>query len=1501
MFNCQNLLHPFQNDPGTSQRQRIIEQLLSETVKIDGRTLADLLDYFAKLSRGINYYNKDLAVSDWQPFFNDSLPFLLASVSKYDHQIISEKANYYKFLFDKGPSANGLQLIIHFIYQNTINKIYKWHDQINGEDIVLSSSIEELIRTKLAEPLKIFITLANAASKWFGIKRIDFSKFLDTAENNAWNINITKLHSVSNSFHNNTIGKCEQLKALYGEVMELFPAFLEGIKVLAVPASDSLQQSLVPLGKELEKNHAPHLAIIFSFIRLFQKMQDELNKKTKEHLTFFYTQVLRIKPREAEPDKANIIFEVQKIVQNQYQKYRVSKGTALNGGRDTSNADILFETDDEIIVNETKIAEVKTLFLNHETIYDGNFLEGVYIAPKADKADGIEKNFKDDDPKNWFTVGREISKYTEPGKKTPKPHPAGRLGFVLASPVLYLAEGKREVTITLDCEVASSCSAQELYSAANFYTMRVRDFLTDTATGIPKSYITISKQILAEAVTRGMTELIADKIRDRFLLRLNVFNLCTNVQLYRDFIQPEYSEWKAFINTPANANIKAEADKLPELFAEKFPVKIYFSGEKEWIAPSSIDKFELTTLNVSNQFVFKLVMQLDADKPAVTFYNKENLNEDIGTELPVSRIEIDDSLKIEYFLDSNVLPDCCLEKIIQNESHFVSLYHFFRSVKVNANTTIDVKVCGLKNFVVQNDENVMDVNSIVFPFGTRPKVGANFYISSKEIFCKNWKEIGVRFNWKDKPVKLDDYYHGYEDFLTGIDKTDFADNKYFYFPAFLQNGVWVPYAPIQKSLFTSDPTLICAAPLPTEQYYYFDKTNFGLTAYKRMPLTSFQKENFTNSTRDNFLRLSLFDPKGLAFQHSRYSFVLARQMMALGKWPQIYIGPVYDGIPNPPPIGNLPLLNIDEVFNAIMRSYEFATNIRERTDVLLTAIKAAFTAPAAVTPINISPANFRAILQNPLPIINPPVFNPLPNPLPPLVVPVPPNAPALNPFLLQSIIQQLEDVVLFPIYDKLKDLQDKRVVIPNEPYTPQIQNMSIDYKATALIDDIDLIHLYPFAGTYKKEEIELAPTLFPTCCEEGNLFIALKDLQPGTNLNMLFQMAEATADSEIKRDAENLKWYYLDSNVWKQLRTGFEVLEDGTLDLTTTGIIKFALPENMTKLNTVMPSNVYWIKAAVSKNSKSVSETISIHTQAIRATFKISPANDKGRLNQPLDPGTIAKLLVADPVVKKVDQPYQSFEGHLAELDSSYYLRVSELLRHKGRAIQKWDYERIALEKFPQIYKAKCINHSFQTDANKYENDVPYAPGYVVLALIPDLTKMNAGNSFEPKVPVSLLEKIEQYLIQRTSPFVRLKAANPRYEKVNFCLTVRLFHGKDPNYYTEKLKDDLREFMAPWAVGKYDKLTFGQCIYRSDILRFLERTGYVDFISELRMTHENKPALLFDQPQVCPLSPRSILVAGNVDVKIDPDACDSWCSRPEKNNECPGPVLVNDYCIDIIK
>jgi hypothetical protein len=181
----------------------------------------------------------------------------------------------------------------------------------------------------------------------------------------------------------------------------------------------------------------------------------------------------------------------------------------------------------------------------------------------------------------------------------------------------------------------------------------------------------------------------------------------------------------------------------------------------------------------------------------------------------------------------------------------------------------------------------------------------------------------------------------------------------------------------------------------------------------------------------------------------------------------------------------------------------------------------------------------------------------------------------------------------------------------------------------------------------------------------------------------------------------------------------------------------------------------------------------------------------------------------------------------------------------------------------------------------KYVNDFTIAPGYVLVAVIPDMNKLKASGSFEPKVPVSMIEDIEEKLRKIISPFVRLKVMNPRYEKINLCIRVKLFAGKDEVYYKEKLNMDVRNFLAPWAIGEFEKLSFGQPVYRSDIIKFLETRDYIDYIIELHMAHDELKIPTLSTAgnigMVQTITARSILIAGSVDICIDDPGCESWC------------------------
>lgn len=1587
MSDCQNLVHPFQTDPGVNQPQRVLDDLLSGSAKIDGRTMADLLNYFVELSRHVNYYDTQLRVSDWQPFFQKSIPFTLAGIINYNKKKTRRKFDSYNKLFDKKPSKQRLQLILQYVFNNTLQRINTWQVHVQQTGLPVEPILVRLMRDKLLTHLRDFIGYANSIATRYKLKKIDFTALSD---NPVWNLEIDQLYVYKEPTLPGPVTPRKRLIAYRDEIIKVFPLFLDLVDVAALSATNSMEQSFIPLKEELQKNHAPHLGLLFAFLKLFQQLQQELNGYTKKHLDFFYREVLKLLPRAASPDKAHIVFDIQK----QLDKYLLKKGLLLKDGKDANKAEVFFALNDEIVVNKAQVADVRTLFLNNQLFNGYTYAEGVYIAPDARKADGVKIDFKEPLPPNWYTLGSKLSKYTDPETKLLRPHPNARIGFLLASPVLLLEEGKRTIDITLACELNNDyclqlqevadpnkkncCEGGDTTDTAGVPPRTNREECDKDNTAVPvpacvlfdniqqelsKKYYYVSEPLIQEAIKKGFGKDIIRTLRE--ILKKANKKLC--------YCEVDQSNFETIIEASLFEQIFVfDMDTVSTIFKPEGVFKIAFSGEKEWVDPSTITNIsfegDLPDCSADGPYGFsiKFNVVLEADKPAITYFNKDNLKEDYGTLLPVVKIELNDHIKLIY-TDEELkkelgLPDskdnCCLLKEgATKDAHIVSLYHFFRNVIVQnrgANQTmIDVRVCGLRNVIVQNDENLLDVNNPMEVFGVRPKVGSSFYIGSKEIFSKNWKDIWINAEWKDLPPDLKEHYKFYygkdENFEDGTD--EITNLSFRIKGAVLENRNWLldkfvappPKPGTLKFLFpdVSEPRApLCDHPAPVadvDNVYHFARTDFPGSAYKPLKPNPAPLDPLNIKSDYGFLRLML---KGVSFQHDRYAFVLARHMMAVAGQPDpIAMIKVLENLDRTDVLAKaiqnringiiarvtliktkildiLDKLSRDDIpvgvpnvaTDGVRTLLDGAIGLLDRLTDARNALpgnpgNAITHLDAAIPLANAISARIGNLAINNSIIDNSDEINDLIDEIKDLATKDadgdPNNVEADKDGIEQLIADQIKAIDI--IKQLLKADQDLKVGLPKEPYTPSVKTLFLDYTATADIKDMDLIHLHPYAGTYKPEDIEQQPTLFPTFCHEGNLMIGLQDLVPGSNLNILFQLAEATADSETAR--EIVQWYYLANNQWKQLRKGFEVLEDGTDGLTTSGVIKLALPENMTSDNTILPAGLHWIRASIPLKSQSVSETIGIHTQAVQVTFTNDAANDKQRLATPLPAGSIAKLKDADASVKKVSQLYPSFGGQVPEEQGQYYVRVSELLRHKNRAIQKWDYEHMVLEAFPQLYRVKCINHTYGLDAHIYNRDFTVAPGYVLLGVIPDLQKLQAGLSAEPRVPVSLLEQITDFLRKRISPFVRLKVMNPRYEKVNICLKVKLYLGKDENYYREKLAQDLREFIAPWLLGNQDELRFAQCLSISDMVRFVESRDYVDYIMDIQMGHEydnnGKPEGAGEG--LCPKTPRSILIAGDIDICIQQQDCEQWdtCTNPNGQQIpcCENDAIpVKDYC-----
>lgn len=531
--------------------------------------------------------------------------------------------------------------------------------------------------------------------------------------------------------------------------------------------------------------------------------------------------------------------------------------------------------------------------------------------------------------------------------------------------------------------------------------------------------------------------------------------------------------------------------------------------------------------------------------------------------------------------------------------------------------------------------------------------------------------------------------------------------------------------------------------------------------------------------------------------------------------------------------------------------------------------------------------------------------------------------------------------------------------LPNPPYTPATNGISLSYSSEQIITGeanggIDqYFHLLPFNG-HKEIGLAEGPELQLLCpyrpsdgragFATGNLYLGVEKLQPGTNLSLLFQIEEGS-ERKAEWRPPRLVWSYLSrGNRW----TAFEstdFLRDTTRGLTRSGLVQLKVPKTASAENTMLNPALHWIRIAaveqldeaVPVSVRALPNLVSVRAQAIQARFA-DHENSLEHLGEPLAAGTIAKLEISRTAVKKVEQPFDSFGGRLPEQGNEFYRRISERLRHRGRAITLWDYERLLLERFPKVHRVKCLPHTrmiastdnCNTPTEQDLADMPpdlsaMAPGYVLLSVIPDLAQRTATRQAEPRFSFGDLLEMEDYLRSKTNLFVAwerenppwlcepdivedetkyLWVVNPKYEPIRLSFKVAFHPGVDENYFTFQLDRELKNHLAPWIENPTAEITFGQTLYQSRIIAFIESREYVDAIADFALYKAPAAYLLDTLPAECqvtadrvvPATPRSVLTT-YINAGKGPDETDhhivvadktTWCQRTRNGTSPEG-------------
>lgn len=445
------------------------------------------------------------------------------------------------------------------------------------------------------------------------------------------------------------------------------------------------------------------------------------------------------------------------------------------------------------------------------------------------------------------------------------------------------------------------------------------------------------------------------------------------------------------------------------------------------------------------------------------------------------------------------------------------------------------------------------------------------------------------------------------------------------------------------------------------------------------------------------------------------------------------------------------------------------------------------------------------------------------------------------PLILSQAMTQLSRIRRFAFLRQMLRLRVRPPIpLPKQPYTPMVNSVSVNYRAVSGISleqvasseegrlKERLFHLHPMGLEALSPRAYGKIPLAPHYGADGNLLIGISATKLSGLLTLFFHLRQ---DSLPEAGAQPFRftWHYLAANQWKQLKPS-QVVSDGTHGFLTSGIVALDLPPDISSDNTILPGGLYWLRvSAEGRRLYTLCSLYAVHAQALKATWKPQEGNALSHLAVKLPAGTIREPKISMPGIAEIRQIVDSSGGAPAESPEQWTIRVSERLKHKNRAVAPWDYERLVLQHFPEIYKVKC----FPCMSGREGQGGRHEPGQLLIVLIP-YPKEAAAVNLQPMVNAQLLRDVREFVQGLSSGFAKINVRNPAYEPIQVRCRVRFRRGAEHGRCLNRMNLAIFDYLSPWSPGGHEA-GFGWRIRCNEIQSCLQELDYVESVSGLSL------------------------------------------------------------------
>ncbi|WP_417237172.1 MULTISPECIES: hypothetical protein [Flavobacteriaceae] len=1428
---------------------------------IDSRTEKDDLNFLVNFASLINFYDKTNSVNgDWSPFLLKDPVFLIASIAKTPYTKIHSLFVQTCITLEELLACKKTTSEVNKKGKSITNCFNQLFNQLIGIFHLVERWIHFMLESPLAYNLKNY-TINQVKEK--------YSQFLWALLWLKEQLHVGKqikgINSVNKYFYtsfNPKIWKQSDVKLTYLELLELkYPLkentecdFYNSLKTTGETIfsffNSIIEYSFVEFENiKKEKSLFPDTLLLQTFTELMKIYKSQLNGLTEKHLRFYYKDILRQKKQLAKADSVFACANLSEI----NTPFLLKKNTLFNAGQYADESTILFKTINNVSLNPASITKAYTV--TQKTKKNG--FSKLYKKQIEDV--GIVKTNEEGNIQSWKTFG---SQNKPEGKEV-------QLGFAVASPMLQLKEGSRELHLSFT--FLTKIKNLSFFKKGRYYLSTEEEWYT-----LSKENIEITRN--TKNKNKVHFKIILDKTAPAIVsFQKNPDGITSTWPMFK----MSYDEFIDVTNPPQikSLEIKVAVKEINsfQLYNDYGLLETEKSFQPLGPTPEKDQSFIIGNSEIFSKPVKTFSVQLNWNNlPSnfTSYYQQYNKYLAGYYNMLPSIIKAREKKETSFF--SRIWPfnkkkeiivvpvydkpfnnECfkVVFQLLQNKQWFpvkmdVS-YSFLDSLLNKEGSDTYKRELFQKILYVNASIKVSDILTI------KKELKANELFTIKDVF-----KVTASLNINEELTLVDELkikgLLSIEERLVISDILKVKDELSINYLTKNQEKVKViELFELNQDLKVSDVFLL-------NEKVSVDNTltiqehlkNTGITLYKNHRVTSLDLEIKNQFSINTSLKIEDIFEINKDLMVSDLLTARGKEVIRLRKEVNLSDSLIIDsGYSNTQIdcVGNLILK--DELENSTNLSvygklqlegtisFESILNIHEELSFQeIVSVNTQIIEKNATIQINklnndsvFGSTKISEVQKN----INPAIQNTL----------LEFTEETSTGFIRMQLIEPkygfgtslyskiVSAIALYNADGIALNFKEGKVEYPlakpaNEPYTPIVGLFKGKYTSSITYNFLSEENEYPIQCFYydvfknykvfdtsltKKKNIAKQngfPALLPKVENKGNLFLGLEKVIAPATVSFYFELVQDYV--ALNQEKQGINYKYLAKSSWK----GLPLLSDTTDELGCSGIITCNIPSSITTIHNTMPNGEYWLCIGVKNNPDAYGETTFLKTNGFE--LQRTGSQYKNTSKKPvIKPNVIEGSHTAIPEIAAVVQPFSSFGGKMAETEKQMNKRVSVRLKTKDRVVTSQDYYREVIEVFPEIYYVKA----------KYNKKLKKTVVYVVKKV----QKSTDSMAFRPLVNQCYQEKIGKYLEKRASRFADIQVSNFEFIYIKIKGEVKIVSGYEPKGVAQKINTAINVFLSPWVTTSQKQITINKGVSVAQISEFIKSFKEVENIAFLEL------------------------------------------------------------------